>query len=257
MMKDEAVVLRLMDWSETSQIAVLLTERHGKVSAVAKGAKRQQPSTLARFSGGLELLTAGEALWITKRSSEMVTLTEWDLGDGHWHLRRDLRAHRLGLYAADVIHHLVTDHDPHPVAYGALRVFLAGLGEVERGDEGERERQAGLLRFHWDVVKDMGYEPIVDRDAETGEALPVGAGAVGFSAAAGGVVGEGGGVGRWRVRRGTVGLLGRVAGGDGLGGEAVEDLERANRLMCVYVRALLDKELPTMGVLLGGDRAVR
>jgi hypothetical protein len=70
-LKDQAVVLRLVDWSETSQIAVLLTREHGKISAVAKGAKRQTPSIASRFSGGLELLCRGEAVYITKSGRDL------------------------------------------------------------------------------------------------------------------------------------------------------------------------------------------
>ena len=76
---DSAICIRKLDWSETSQIVVLITEGHGKVSATAKGAKRQSPSTLAKFSGGIELLTAGEAVLITKPTADLANLIEWDL----------------------------------------------------------------------------------------------------------------------------------------------------------------------------------
>lgn len=242
-MKDQALCLRLLDWSETSQIAVLLTENHGKVSAVAKGAKRQTPSTLAKFSGGLELLTAGEAVMIVKRGSELATLTEWDLLDAHWHLRTDLRAYRLGMYAADLVHHIVQDHDPHPRTYRALKGFLSALSE-------RALQPPALLRFQWSVVEDMGLRPVLDRDAATGEVLDETGGALAFSPAAGGVVADTGSRDRWRVRHETVALLRRLAER----GEIEADdgsLSRANKLLCVYFRSILDKQLPTMEVVLG------
>ena len=287
--KDHALCLRLMDWSDTSQIAVLFTEGHGKLSAVAKGAKRQQPSTLAKFSGGLELLTAGEAVWITRRNSEMVLLTDWDLTDPHWHLRRNLRAHQLALYAADLLHHLVTDHDPHPGAYRALLAFLSALrldpparvetapsapgsaGGVAPDEPGqpplsdsssplsfhitnpEHHFQSALLHFQWDVIRDMGYEPIVDRDAETAGPLPDADAPLAFSPTAGGVVADTHAPHRWRVRPATIQLLQHIAAGESTDSADTESLTRANRLLCVYLRALLDKQLPTMQAVLNGN----
>ena len=62
MLKDQAVCIRFVDWSEASQIVVLLTEQHGKISATAKGAKRQTTAVIEKFSGGVDLLAMGEAV---------------------------------------------------------------------------------------------------------------------------------------------------------------------------------------------------
>lgn len=245
-LKDNAVCLRLLDWSETSQITVLLTEQHGKISAVAKGAKRQTASTMAKFSGGLELLSAGEAMLILKRHAELNQLTEWDLHDPHWHLRKDLSAYRLAMYAADLLHHIVQDHDPHPQTYAALRAFLTELRDPAM-------RQRALLQFQWGVVDDMGLRPVLEHDAQTGEVLDEAGEALAFSAVAGGVVADTGGGDRWRVRRTTVQLLRGVAMGQPLDSFDSGSLGRANRLLCTYFRAILDKQLPTMSAVLNGS----
>ncbi len=241
MIHDQAVCLRLMDWSETSQIAVLFTEQHGKIAATAKGAKRQTPSTLAKFSGGVDLLTSAEAVIVVGRRDALWNLIEWDLRDPHWHLRRDLNAHRLGMYAADLLHHLLQEHDPHPVAFIALRDFLAALARPE-------DQASALLRFQWRLVEDLGYKPVLDRDAQTGEPLDARAKTLAFSARAGGTVADTGASDRWRVRRSTLNVLRAVAEE-----KAVEDdpaIHRANKLICVYFRAILDRQLPTMRYVL-------
>ncbi|MDH3583754.1 MAG: DNA repair protein RecO, partial [Phycisphaerae bacterium] len=161
---DSAICIRKLDWSETSQIVVLMTEGHGKVSATAKGAKRQSPSTLAKFSGGIELLTAGEAVLITKPTADLANLIEWDLREGHWHLRRDLAGFHRAMYAADLVHHLVQDRDPHPETYRLLKRFLEELADSSRG-------AGALLRFQWGLIEDLGFQPILDRDAGTGRRL--------------------------------------------------------------------------------------
>jgi hypothetical protein len=107
-----------------------------------------------------------------------------------------------------------------------------------------------------------GYQPQLDQDAQTGEALPHDSLTLGFSAAAGGVVadtsgGSGEGAGdRWRVRRETIDALRQLVngkpGGDGNSGGDLDAVRRANRLLAAYVREILaanpqpcDGRLPT------------
>ena len=97
---------------------------------------------------------------------------------------------------------------------------------------------------------DLGYRPILDRDAATGRPLAE-ASSYGFSAEAGGLVADTKAPGRWRVRAETVDLLRTLAESGSCRQEPAESVERANRLMCVYLRSILDKQLPTMRYVLG------
>ena len=265
--KDQAIVLRSNEWSESSQIVVLLTEAHGKVRGLAKGSKRQSPSSLQRFSGGIELLTTGQVVATTRPSSELAAVTEWDLQNDHFRLRRDFRGQRLAMYAADLCHAMLADGDVPPApppppetgerpgAFALLAALLETLCDAER--KGVAAQEGALLRFQWGLLVDCGYRPELDRDVRTGEPLgPAGrGGAYGFDPLAGGLT-TGQGPADWRVRASTVDVLRRVAageerpgGGDGAG-VADPGVGRANRLLCVYARSILDRELPTMGVVL-------
>ena len=59
---DDAICLRVLDFSETSQIVGLLTRRHGLVPMIAKGSKRQSKKN--SMSGPLDLLTSGEVVFV-------------------------------------------------------------------------------------------------------------------------------------------------------------------------------------------------
>jgi hypothetical protein len=60
------------------------------------------------------------------------------------------------------------------------------------------------------------------------------------------------GAGPWRVRRETIAALRATASGQLNGSTDAKSIERANRLLCVYARAILDRHLPTMDFVLEG-----
>ena len=239
--KDGAICIRHVDWSETSQVVALLTREHGKVAGVAKGAKRMSPSAVARYSGGIELLTEGEVVGIIKASAELATLTEWSLLDPHPHLRCDLAAMHLALYAADLCGAMLADHDPHPAAFEAMRTLLHGLAEA-------RGREGLLLRFQWTLLGETGYAPDLDRarQRDLDRATFV------FDCDKGtlhedeSLARDDSPSGPWRVRGQTVGAL--LAADRGEPDIPRDDAGRANRLLAAYVRTLLGRELPTMRV---------
>lgn len=267
--KDQAIPIRHLDWSETSQVVVLLTQAHGKVRGLAKGSKRMTPSSVQRFSGGIELLTRGEIVMALRpgsvsgggsphaSGSELATLTEWDLQDDYHHLRTDLHAHRLAMYAADLCHAFLQDLDPHPRSFAALARLLPALKSGEAA-----EKQAALLRFQWAILDDAGYRPELERDVQTGEGLGdaggADAGMFTFDPRAGGMTTGVRVTGAdWRIRRATVEALRAVAEGDGAptSSPAAADpdtLLRANKFLCAYARTILDQELPTMKIVLTG-----
>jgi len=251
--KDQAICIRLINWSETSQVVGLLTQDHGKLSAVSKGSKRTSPGAVARFGGGIELLTQGQAVGVMKTGAELANLTEWDLQSPYRHLRLNLQAQRLGLYAADLTGAILADHDPHPHTFAALSQLLGDLADPTH-------HGWALLGFQWRVLEDCGYRLELNRDIHSSQPLDnphdnrhwTGI----FDPKAGGITAQATSTNQgssttdnnWRVRWTTVQALRSVAKG-----QTVTDqpsIERANRLLCVYARSILDRQLPTMQYVL-------
>jgi len=249
---DDAIVLRATEWSESSQIVTLLTRDHGKVRGLAKGAKRVSPSSVQRFTGGFELLTVGHVTATTRPSTDLAALTEWDLLDPMPHFRRSLVAQRIGCVAVSYVDALTADEDPHPALYDALADLLRGLAE---GVPSAVAESTDLLVFQWILLGEAGYRPDLTNDTRSGEALPD-TPRYTFDPTAGGFTAERADD-RWRVRRETVSLLREVASstkpqGSGHPRREAEAVTRANRLLTSYVRELLGREVPTMGLVLKG-----
>lgn len=247
---DQAVPLRVWDWSETSQTALFFTREHGLLRALAKGAKRER----GRFSGGIEMLTRGELVALSKPASELATLTEWDLQEVFRKVRIDLDAHRAGLAFVELIQAFLTDRDPHPVLWDGLVEELQALetGAMPLGP---------VARLLWRCLVEAGYTPDLALPGE-----PCGAAtAFGFDPALGRVTVDPGpesGDGRvWRVRSETVGLLRVFAGEE----KAPRDfdpakgrtLERAARLLMAYATWVLGRPLPVAEGFVTSRAAVR
>ena len=70
--RDEGVVLRTQKLGEADRIITLLTRRHGKVRAVAKGVRR----TSSRFGARLEPFGHVDVQFYTGRTLDVITLVE-------------------------------------------------------------------------------------------------------------------------------------------------------------------------------------
>jgi recombinational DNA repair protein (RecF pathway) len=210
------------------------------------------------------VLTQGEVMGSTRPTSDLATLTEWDLQQPYLGLRRTLPSLHASLYIVDLANALLPDHDPHPAAFDAVVDHLSVL--TEHGVFGDVKDSAKLiaasmLACQWRLIVEAGYRPELAVDVHTGEALPDQA-TLTFDPHTGGLTAQTGigesddptAPGPWRVRRQTIELLRRCANADGsLRHAEIAAIDRANRLLCVYARALLDRELHTMTLLLNPE----
>jgi recombinational DNA repair protein (RecF pathway) len=236
--RDQAICIRQWDWSETSQTVSLLGRETGLVRAVAKGSKREN----SRFSGGLEPLTRGEMIAIIKPSSEMGNLIAWDLQEVFPVLRGSLTAFYAGLYMAELVQSALTERDPHPALFDAL---LGGLRALPGGD------RPAVVAFQWATLVEAGYMPELERDMVGGGEL-ASARAYLFLPRLGGFTRDAGGeasAGGHRVRGETLGALRAVARGEPAGGQEVTD--RVSRLLALYLREILGRDMPSMHAYFG------
>lgn len=174
---DRAIVLRLSDYSETSQIAALFTRGHGLVRLIAKGIRR---GTGKRVQAGLDLLECGEVSFIPSKSAAALgILAEWRQIALFPGLRSDLARVYAGLYAAELTLKLNEEYDPHADLFDALEGHLNAL---EHGAAVE----LSVVRFQAGLLAATGYAPGLRHCVSCGG--PIGRTGAYFSSRAGGVL---------------------------------------------------------------------
>jgi DNA repair protein RecO (recombination protein O) len=147
-----AFVLHLRPYRETSAIAELLTQDHGRVDTVARGVRgtrRKGSETLTPF---VQLLVG----WSGR--TQLRSLTAFEPMAHHWLSGKPLFA---GLYMNELLLRLLRPDDPHQDLFTG---YQAAIGALADGDDIEPV----LRRFERLLLRECGYELVLDRDADSG-----------------------------------------------------------------------------------------
>jgi DNA repair protein RecO (recombination protein O) len=141
--RTEALVLRTIDFGESDLVVHLLTPSVGRLTAIAKGARR----SVKRFSGSLDVLNRVRIeVAPRRRAGAMARLDQARLI--HWHpgLRERPGRFVLGCYLAELVDRLAAD-GAEPREAAALYGFaVSAMAWVERSEPDARLRVLLELR---------------------------------------------------------------------------------------------------------------
>ncbi len=172
--RDTGIVLRVQKLGEADRIITLLTQKHGKVRAVAKGVRR----TSSRFGARLEPFGHVDVQFYPGRSLDVVTQVE-TLDAFHVSLVGDYGRYTAACAVLETADRL-TAEEGEP----ALRLYLLVAGALRALAAGERDSSLVLDAFLMRAMSIAGWAPAVDECARCGEPGPHRA----FNVQAGGVV---------------------------------------------------------------------
>ena len=153
--KNKAICIRTVDYSETSQVVTFFTRQTGKVTVMAKGSKRTRSS----FGGPIEIFSFGKIAFSDSGREKMGTLAEFEPTaqmPGTSALAGDIGTLNCGLFAVELVNLLTTDFDPHPGLFDAL---LAFLNEVNRD---KKQALAALAIFQMNLLREIGLSPVFE-----------------------------------------------------------------------------------------------
>lgn len=146
--KSEAIVLRTVPWSETSYVVTLFTKDFGKISAIAKGARRPKSS----FETSLDLLAKSSVVFIHKGHEALDLLTESKLSRRFRSGQQSLLPLYCGYYVAELLLFLTEEHQRIEHLFDLTDQTLRDLDELKSPPE-------LVLRFEMQLLKMLGHLP--------------------------------------------------------------------------------------------------
>ncbi len=149
-------VLHSYPFRETSLVVETFTRDHGRIALVARGARRPRSSLRGVLLSFQPLLLS----WTGR--SELRTLTRAEWQGAYTALRGETLM--CGFYLNELLLKLLPRDDPHERLHGIYQATLAALAA-------DAEHESILRRFELQLLRELGYAVMLDRDAETGEVI--------------------------------------------------------------------------------------
>jgi DNA repair protein RecO (recombination protein O) len=175
--KAEAIVLKSIKFGDTSRIATLYTNDHGKIKVIAKGIRKPK----SRLAGALQTFAHIQIVFYKKRTTEIYLLSQADTIESHQSLYRDLNRYVYASAMLELLDRLVTGEEANP------RLFELTLGVLRMLESCPSDSLERFFCFYaMRLAEVLGYRPKFDKcvgcgsRVDTGQAL--------FSPEKGGIV---------------------------------------------------------------------
>lgn len=246
--QSQAIVLRVYPWSETSCIANIYTRDFGKLSVLAKGARRPK----SPFEAALDLLSICHVVFISKSADALDVLTEAKLLRRYRIGSRDLLRLNCGYYVAELLDRLTDKGDKQPEIFDLAHATLCAL------DSAQDDPRGLVCRFELGLLRMIGHLPSWRRCAHCGNETQSGQDAnagsdetwVVFGALAGGILCRGcqlGGRQMIRIPKDALGVLERFSDSNWQGIDTNDYTEQhrpiIRGLLGRYLTVMLDRKL--------------
>jgi DNA repair protein RecO (recombination protein O) len=170
-----AFVLHARPYGESDRIVTFITEQHGKVTGIAKGAKNSR----RRFGGTLEPFLRVRIVFRQRAASDLAFLLRCELLEALRSFTRDLDRFAAGSYVLELTDRMVLGRESGREVY---RLVAEALGLLDGG----RPVEPLLRAFELHLLTVSGYAPALDTCRGCG--TPPAGGTVYLAVERGGVV---------------------------------------------------------------------
>lgn len=121
-----AIVLKAIDFQESSKIVTLLTPKEGKVAVIVRGARKPK----SKFAGFFEAGNVLEVVYYKKPSRAVQNLTEVSFLQKNWKIREDFSKLAVVLATMEMMDQLVHDNEASEDFYNLAENLLEWLNET-------------------------------------------------------------------------------------------------------------------------------
>ena len=143
----EALIVKTIPFQETSLIVKLFTREQGKISVIAKGARRLK----SNLRGYLEPLSHVEVIYYYKNTRDIQTLSKIDLVRAYLSDSPDIDSNVYGLAVLETIDRIIHDHQHDD------EIFDLSINILKQMDRQPEIGQTLFVRFLQNIADIMGY----------------------------------------------------------------------------------------------------
>ncbi|MFC1496192.1 DNA repair protein RecO [Candidatus Margulisiibacteriota bacterium] len=153
--KTEGIILGSCPFEESGKLVTVFTKEHGKISVIAKGAKRPT----SRFGGRLETFSYGELLLAKGRNLDI--LSQMELRESFQSIREDHTQLNLGFYFIKIIQAATMQRQRNPKLFKLLLLSLKKMKDGAALDYVVRFFEINLLKAEGVFRADQLPEEII------------------------------------------------------------------------------------------------
>lgn len=121
----QAIILRVIDYQESSKILTVLSAEHGKIALIAKGAKKPK----SKLAGILEIGAVLDVVYYHKPNRGVQTLTEASLYYSTDSFRKDFDKAAILYSTLEMVAQLVHENEVNNPVFEFSKNFIEWLGD--------------------------------------------------------------------------------------------------------------------------------
>ena len=148
LLKTPAIILNHKDFGESDKIITFFTYSLGKITSIAKGAKRSR----RRFANQLDLFSFVRPILWEKQRSSLTRIDQCDLLQSFPSIRKAPERFAYAAYFCELVDAWVRDRDPH------AELFYLLLWALRMVDQGASLAPLSVI-FHLRLLTIVGYAP--------------------------------------------------------------------------------------------------
>ncbi len=148
--KATGILIKRVNFRETSLLVTFFTKEFGKIKGIIKGV-RKDPK---KISSNLSLCSLNEVVFYEKRNSELNLISQCDLMKDFSFLRTDMQKVSLASYILELVDTVMPLHDPN------IEIFNLIISSLKSMKTGDLEKV--LYCFQVKVLSLSGFKPHLD-----------------------------------------------------------------------------------------------
>ncbi len=147
----QALVIHINDYGESDKIVHLLTPDHGRITCIAKGAKKSKKRFVNKLEYCSHLTIEAEA----GGRGSLLRLDRAELINPLIRIRENFRAYAAAMLVCESIRYLTQEHDPD------TKLFTLTLWALTVLEEGHPALAVSII-FQMKLFETLGYRPQLD-----------------------------------------------------------------------------------------------